>query len=237
MPISPLLFVLTSSIVVAGFAGLVVFLTSFRKGSIFANPFSRDWGLGLLLSSLIRIPTASAVAGMPLSSTIDGMAPYYAVGSVALIGAHALFFRGTVRFFTDSRFWINYFPLLSFLCVNAVVFYSLQVLHLGPGWIIVEVATVVSLNILFLVGANYKLICGECSHRERVGSWLFVIGWVMFLLAHTYMTFMLHRYPTDFWFFAITSFPTIFIYSGYTISYLLLLSGFILNCTYKRKST
>src|SRR3989344_5938896 len=235
MPQQSLMMALTASIISAVFVGSIIFLASFKKSNSATSLSLRDLGLGLFLSSLVRIPTFLILAGIPLSSTIDGTAPYYALGLSAFIAAHALFFRGTVRFFTRSRFWINYVPFVFFLVSNLLVLASTEIFQLPLGLSIFEMAIMGSLNILFLTIANLRLICNDCSPRQRIGSRLLSVGWMTFFIAQGSMTLMVNQYPTDFWFFAITSSPTIFIYSAYTISYFVLFLGFFLRHTHTPK--
>ena len=229
MPYSPLLLALSLTIVTAGFAGFGIFLFSFQKSSRFHSYSMRNWSLGFFLLTWIRIPTALALAGKPISSTIEGMVPFYIVASMALIAAHVLFFRGTVHLLTTNRFWINIFPPLVFVLFNALSLGLFTIFH-TPVIVSVHLTSVfIFLNVLFLVVANIKLLRSAMTPKEKIGSWFVVIGWITFFIAHIYIVKVLSNYPTDSWFVALTAAPTIYIYAGFTAAHLLLLFGFILS--------
>ena len=232
MPHSLLLLALSSTIVTAGFVGFVIFLFSFKKSSRFHSRSLRNWGLGFFLLTWIRIPTTLVLAGIPISSTVEGMAPFFIVASIALVAGHMLIFRGTVQLLTTSKFWINIFPLLIFVLLNALISGLFLVFHTSVTISLYFTTGFIFLNVLFLIIANIKLLRSAMTQKEKIGFWSLIVGWIAFFVSHNYLTQVLSNYPIDFWFFALTAAPTVYIYAGFTVAHLLLLFGFILSHTH-----
>lgn len=225
---------LSATIVTAGIIGLILFLWSFRNSSRFHSRSLRNWGLGFFLLTWIRVPTFLVLAGWIHPETLEVLTPFFLIGTVAMIAAYVLFYRGTVMLLTNNNFWVNILPISVFVLFNALVF---SLFFFFPASTIVSIFIVtifVIISVIVLTGLNFHLMLCTCMENSKKGHLVVIIGWILFLLSHIYITAVLNSYPADLWFFAITSSPTVYIYIGFTIAHVVLLIGFIISHTHKK---
>lgn len=233
---SPLLLFSSLTIATAGLASLVVFLLSFEETSRLHNASLRQWALAFFLFTWIRIPTVLAAAGASLPSTLTELVPAYIIATIALIAAYVLFYRGTMMLLTTRKFWLNTFPVVIFVALNFLIFVLLLWFQV-PVVKIIDIVSIFSYTvILFLILATIKLLWALQSTLAKKGLWLTLIGWIMFLIANTHLVQIIHNYPQDFWFFALTSSPTAYIYLGFTVAHLFILLGIVLTHKHEGRS-
>lgn len=224
---SSLLIFSSLSIVSAGLSSFVILYFSYKKINHSHNASLRQYSLAFFLLIWIRVPVVTALAGIPLRSTVTELIPVYFISFVVLIIAYLLFYRGVMMLLSTSKFWCNTFPLLIF-----VVFTSL--LFVFQFWFeisMISVINIVSISsyivILFLIATAVRSL----SLRSSVwnSTWFIIIGWTVLLMADIHLVQIVHNYPSEFWFFALTSLPTAYIYLGFTVAHFFLLFGFILH--------
>lgn len=225
---------LSTTIVTAGIGGLVLFLWSFRKSSSLHTSTLRNWGLGFFFLTWIRVPTVLVLAGWLNPETVKVLMPFFSIGTVAMIAAYVLFYRGTVMLLTKNNFWVNILPISIFVLFSTLVSSLLLLFHVSIIISIFIVTIFVIISVIVITGLNFHLLLCFCRERSKKGSLVIIIGWVLFLLSHIYITGVLNSYPADLWFFALTSSPTVYIYSGFTISHIVLLVGFIMSHTHNK---
>ena len=225
---------LSATIVTAGIGGLILFLLSFRKSSSFHTPTLRNWGLGFFLLTWVRIPTVLVLAGWFNPETTEALVPFFSIGTIAMIAAYVLFYRGTVMLLTKSNLWVNILPISIFVLFNALVFSLFLLFHVSTIVSIFLVTTFIIISVVIITGLNFHLLLCSCEEKSKKGSLIVITGWMLFILSHIYITAVLNSYPADLWFFAITAKPTVYIYSGFTISHIILLVGFIMSHTHNK---
>lgn len=223
------LFVFSSiSIIISLFTSFILFYFSqTREKNVLHKIALRHWAWAFFLFTWIRMPVVIASAGIRI--VVPDFLPYYLFTSLLLFISLAIFYRGAMHFFTRNRFWLTIFPVFLFGTFWILTFIARFVFN-------AEVAVIALIVFLPLTAAVVLIIAGTLRYLKqldhspiapiaRVGTMLFILGWLIYSVLNYLVILTLMRYPADFWFIAILYSV---VYLGLALVHLLMAGGLYL---------
>lgn len=230
----PLLSCSLLSIIIMGLLGFVLFVLSFKEKSRLYSSSLKQWSLAFVLLTWMRVPTIFVTAFLT-TATVSSLTPF--IATIAII-ACLLFYRGAISIHTKSKFLINTLPILVFVFLISLIL-ILQFLVKVPSITIIRIMLAFHyLIVLLLIVLAIKFLWQKSALLSKIaksGIIFIILGWFVFLVCHIYLWQEIGNYSRDFWFMALLYSP--YFYIGLTISYFLLLIGFVLSSYYKNKPT